>query len=60
MSLIYAPSHLLPESARARLMKAAATPIGDDPLARRKAIEIVTNLIKTQYPQYFQLTKVTL
>jgi hypothetical protein len=52
-------STTLPESARERLIKAAAVENGHgDPRARQKAIEIATNIIKTQYPQFFHLKEI--
>jgi hypothetical protein len=47
-------SRILPESARAKLIRAAATPIEEDPLARRKAIEEATRIIRQQFPSYFK------
>lgn len=48
-------STMLPEPARDRLIRAAQVQNDLDPRARQKAIEIATNVIKSQYPSYFHL-----
>lgn len=46
---------LLPHEAAVALQQAVLTPIArTDPLARVKALEKVTEQIKSQYPQFFR------
>ena len=47
-------SKLLPPSAVRALQEAANTPIGNDRLARTKAIERVTQRLRRTYPHYFR------
>lgn len=49
------PISVLPHVAVAILKKAAGTPIPpNDPLARTKAIEEATSLVRSMFPQHFQ------
>lgn len=49
------PINVLPPIAIALLRKAAATPIPpNDPLARTKAIEEATSLVRSMFPKHFK------
>lgn len=52
-------STTLPPSARDRLVRASEVSNEYDPRARQKAIEAATNIIRTQYPEYFHIKEVT-
>lgn len=47
-------SEHLPADARAILQRAAATRLDGDPMARRKAIDQATKVVRRMYPAYFK------